>query len=142
MIFRNFSALLLIAALFGCASKELPELTLQQVPEALRKAFATSKKTFLKKNAESIAILISDKQYPAASLQLQALTGNPDLTDEQAKVVAAATVTINRTLQELADSVPPTAEPAPAQAQAATPIPNKEESAAAAAVLQHYIQTK
>jgi predicted small lipoprotein YifL len=142
MMLKLLGTLLMVAALVGCGRKGPPELTLEQVPPALRNAFANAKIALMRKNAESIAALVTDKQYAAAALQLQALSANTDLTDEQRNVVGAATITVNRTLQELAASIQPTAEAVPTQAQPAAAPPNKEEAAAAAAVLQHYIQTK
>lgn len=141
-MWRLFCALLIAAVLTGCGSKGPPELTLDQVPEAIRTAFATAKNSLVKTSAEGVAKLVSEKQYVAASLQLQALSANTDLTEEQRNVVAGATVAVNAALQELAATVQP-AEAAPAEGGAAPPPPaDKEEAAAAAAVLQNYQRTK
>ena len=139
----KFSSLIVLLALFvGCAQKGPPELTLEQVPEALRQAFATAKTSLLKTSAESTAKLVAEKQYAAASLQLQALSANTDLTDEQRRVIAGATIAVNAALQELAASVQPS-EATPAVPGSAAPSPSeKEDAAAAAAVLEHYKRTK
>ncbi|HEX7858868.1 MAG TPA: hypothetical protein VF773_00935 [Verrucomicrobiae bacterium] len=137
---RIFSLVVLAAMLVGCAKKGPTELTLEQVPEALRKAFASAN-NLLKTSADSVAKLVTEKQYAAASLQLQALAGNTDLTDEQRGVVSGATVAVNTALQEMAAAV---------QVEAATSAPGspappqaaKEDAAAAAAVLEHYKRTK
>ena len=139
-MFKLIGTLLIAAALIGCGKKGPIELTLDQVPEALRTAFATAKNSLIKKSAEGAAQLVADKQYTAASLQLQALAGNTDLSDEQRSVVAGATVAVNVALQELAASVPPP-EAAPEPGKPAPPPPT-EEAAAAAAVLEHYKRSK
>ena len=139
-MWRVLSALLIAAAMIGCGKKGPAELTLEQVPEALRQAFATAKNSLIKTTAESIAKLVGDKQYAAAALQLQALSANSDLTDEQRNVVAGATVAVNVALQELAASAQPS-EAAESGAPARAPAP-KEEAAAAAAVLEQYQRTK
>ena len=141
-MWKVVSTLLVAAALIGCAGKGPTELTLEQVPEALRQAFATAKSGLLKKSAESIAILVAEKQLAAASLQLQALAANTDLTDEQRSVVAGATVAVNAALQELAGSAVPAEASAPEAASSTSAHPPKEEAAAAAAVLDHYKRTK
>lgn len=144
---KILSTLLVMAviasALIGCGKKGPPELTMDQVPEALKAAFTTAKNSLLKKNAETIAELVASKQYAAASLQLQAIASNTDLTDEQRNVVAGATIVVNGALQELAASAQPAADEASAPS-AAPPVPaaSKEEAAAAAAVLEHYSRTK
>lgn len=133
--------LVVATALIGCGRKGPPELTLEQVPEALKAAFATARPA-MKTNADSVAKLVSDRQYAAASLQLQALSANTDLTDDQRNVVAGATIAVNSALQEMAASLQP-AEGAPAEGAApAAPPANKEEAAAASAVLEHYQRTK
>lgn len=140
-MWRVLSALMIAAVLVGCAKKGASELTLEQVPEAIRKAFATAKNSLIKTSAEGVAKLVEGKQYAAASLQLQALGANTDLTDEQRNVVAGATVAVNVALQELAASAQPAE--APAEGGAPAPAaPPKEEAAAAAAVLEHYQRTK
>ena len=142
MMCRFLSVLLIAAAMIGCGKKGAAVLTLDQVPEAIRTAFTTAKNSLLKTTAESIAKLVADKQYAAASLQLQALSANSDLTEEQRNIVAGATVAVNVALQEMAASVQ-APETAPVEgAPAAPPPPQKEEAAAAAAVLQHYQRTK
>ena len=141
-MWKVVSTLLIAAALIGCAGKGPTELTLEQVPEALRKAFATANSSLLKKSAESVATLVADKHLAAASLQLQALAANTDLTDEQRSVVAGATVAVNAALQELAASAAPAEAAAPEAATATSPQPPKEEAAEAAAVLDHYKRTK
>ncbi|MGZ8937698.1 MAG: hypothetical protein ACXW32_00650, partial [Limisphaerales bacterium] len=94
-MWRVLSALLIAAVLMGCGKKGPPELTLDQVPEAIRTAFATAKNSLVKKSAEGVAKLVAEKQYAAASLQLQALSANTDLTEEQRNVIAGATVAVN-----------------------------------------------
>jgi hypothetical protein len=130
-----------LVSLIGCGRKGPTELTLEQVPEALRKAFASAKSSLLKTSAESVAKLVTDKQLAAASLQLQALSGNTDLSEEQRNVVAGATVAVNAALQELAAATPAAEAPAPAPGQPAPPPPT-EEAAAAAAVLEQYKRSK
>ena len=140
---RIFSVLLMAAVLIGCGKKGPAELTLEQVPEAIRTAFATAKNSLIKTTAESIAKLVGDRQYAAAALQLQALSANTDLTDEQRSVVAGATVAVNGALQELAAAAEPAAtEEVPSGPKPAVPEASKEEAAAAAAVLEHYSRTK
>jgi hypothetical protein len=137
------SSLLITAALIGCSAKGPTELTLEQVPEALRQAFAPAKSSLLKRSAESVAKLVAEKQLALASLQLQALSANTDLNDEQRSVIAGATVAVNAALQELAASVAPeTSAPAPGPSAAPPPAPPTEEAAAAAAVLKEYQRTK
>src|SRR5688572_26441185 len=126
---RFVSLVMLMAVLVGCAKKGPTELTLEQVPEALRKAFASAK-SLLKTSAESVAKLVTEKQYAAASLQLQALAGNTDLTDEQRGVVSGATIAVNAALQEMAASVQVEAAPS-APGSPAPPRAAKEDAAAA-----------
>lgn len=141
-MWRVFSALLIAVVLMGCGKKGPPELTLDQVPEAIRTAFATAKNSLVKTSAEGVARLVAEKHYAAASLQLQALSANTDLTEEQRSVIAGATVAVNAALQELAATLEP-AETAPADGSTPPPPPaEKEEAAAAAAVLQNYQRTK
>lgn len=142
-MWRVFSTLFFAAILIGCARKGAPQLTLEEVPEALNKAFANARSA-VKKSAESTATLVAEKQYAAASLQLMALAGNHDLTGEQRAVVAGATVSVNTALQEIvaaAEAAPAPEQPGAPPKTAAPPI-DKEEAAAAAAVLQNYIRTK
>ena len=134
-----------ICALFvlacGCGKTGPVELSLEQVPEAIKGVFASARQA-LRTNAEGIAKLVIDKQYAAASLQLQAIAANSELSDEQRKVVAGATIAVNSKLQELAaaaETAAPNSEGVPASAP--TPVA-KEEAAAAAAVLEHHIRTK
>lgn len=125
----------------GCGKKGPPELTLEQVPDAIRTAF-TGARQALGTNAEGIAKLISQNQFAAASLQLQALAANTDLTDEQRNVLASATIAVNGKLQELAAAVQPPPEIAgPVPSATRAPVA-KEEAAAAAAVLEYHIRTK
>jgi predicted small lipoprotein YifL len=138
---RVLSALLIAATMIGCGKKGPEELTLEQVPEAIRKAFVTAKNSLVKTSAEGTAKLVEEKQYAAASLQLQALSANTDLTEEQRNVVAGATVAVNAALQELAASLQP-AEVAESEGAPKAAAPPKEEAAAAAAVLEHYQRTK
>lgn len=141
---RLIGALFLAVAMIACGTKGPPVLTLDQVPDALKTAFATAKTSLLKTNAESIAKLVAEKQYALASLQLQALTANTDLTDEQRNTVAGATVAVNAALQELAASATaaPLEETASPQAKPDAPQPSNEDAAAAAAALQYHIRTK
>lgn len=141
-MFRIVSALLIAAVLAGCGRKDLPELTLEQIPPALQQAFANAKNSLIRKNADSIAMLVTEKQLVAASLQLQALSANTDLTHEQRNIVGAAMITVNRALQELAESVAANPENLPTETQSSAPPAKQEEAAAAAALMQHYIQTK
>ena len=136
------SLLILGTILGGCAQKGPSQLTLEQVPAALRQAFASSKTKLLQTSAESAARLVAEKLYAAASLQLQALAGNTDLTDEQRSVVAGATIAVNAALQEIAAGVraPETAPNAPDTV--APPEASKDDAAAAKAVLEHYKRTK
>ena len=139
---KSFYLLTFLVLFAACARKGPAELTLDQVPAALRQAFATAKSSLLKTSAESTAKLVADKQYAAASLQLQALSANTDLTDEQRNIVAGATIAVNSALQELAASIQPP-EAAPAVSGSPTPpAANNEDAAAAAAVLEHYKRTK
>jgi predicted small lipoprotein YifL len=141
-MWKVFITLLIAAVMFGCGKKGPEELTLEQVPEAIRAAFTTAKNSLVKTSAEGVAKMVSEKQYAAASLQLQALSANTDLTEEQQRVVAGATVAVNTALQEMAASLQP-AEAAPVEGSTAPPPPApNEEAAAAAAVLQHYQRTK
>ena len=141
---KVLSTLLIAAVWIGCARKGAPELSLNQVPDALRQAFATARPA-VKTSAESTAMLVTEKQYAAASLQLQALAGNTDLTDPQRGVVAGATVAVNTALQEIiaaAEAAPAPEQSGAASSTTAVPPVDKEEAAAAAAVLQNYISTK
>ncbi len=141
---RFVASMIIVAALLGCGAKGPPELTLEQVPDALKAAFASARPA-VRTSAEGTGKLIAEKQYVPASLQLQSLMANPDLSDEQRSIVAGATVAVNRKLQELADSgsrdenVPQPAGSSPAQAP--TPVA-KEDAAAAAAALEYHIRTK
>ena len=131
----------LIALVCGCGKKGPPELSLDQVPEAIKGVFASSRQA-LRTNADGIARLVAEKQYVAASLQLQALAGNSDLSDQQRSVIAGATIAVNSKLQELAATAETRAAGAgPVPTSAPTPAA-KEEAAAAAAVLEHHIRTK
>jgi len=134
--------MLLAVAWAGCGRKGPPELTLEQIPEAIKAAFASAR-TALRTSADGVAKLVADQKYPAASLQLQALAANSDLTDEQRKVVAGATITVNSALQEQVAAMEAPVDPG--TAESARPVPTaaaKEEAAAAAAVLEHHIRTK
>lgn len=132
-------ALLIFASalLCGCGSKPPPPLAIEEVPAALRKEFASAK-TFVKKSAETIAQQVTKEEYAPASVQLQALTANTDITESQRDIASRALVAVNLKLQELAESIQPTAEGAPPSAPPASP----EKAAEAAAAQQHYILTK
>lgn len=139
---KIITIVMVATALMGCGPKGPPELTLEQVPEALKNAFATARPA-MKTNADSVAKLVSEKQYAAASLQLGALGANTQLTDDQRNIVAGATIAVNAALQEMAASLEPAAGEAPAEgAKPAAPPASKEDAAAAAAVLEHHIRTK
>lgn len=143
-MWKALSTLLIAATLMGCARKGALQLTLDEVPEALRKSFAMAR-SGVKTTAESTAKLVNDKQYVAASLQLQALGRNSDLTDEQRSTVAGATVAVNTALQEMvaaAETATAPDQPGSAPAATATSTVDKDEAAAAAAVLHNYISTK
>ena len=140
---RIFCPLVVAALLLGCGKSGPAQLTLEQVPEALKTAFADAKPAFLKTSATSIAKLVEDKHYAAASVQLHALAANTDLSDEQRDVVGGATVTVNAALQELAAVAVPEAGPSStATPTAPTVTPSQNEAAAAAAALEHHIRTK
>ena len=138
---RILCPLLIAALLLGCGKSGPVQLTLEQVPEALKTAFADAKPAFLKTSATSIAKLVEEKHYAAASVQLHALAGNTDLTDEQRDVVGGATIAVNAALQELAAAVPE-AGASPATATVPTVTPSQNDAAAAAAALEHHIRTK
>src|SRR5687768_2594406 len=140
---RIFCPLVVAALLLGCGKSGPAQLTLEQVPEALKTAFANAKPTFLKTSATSIAKLVEEKHYAAASVQLHALAGNTDLTDDQRDVVGGATIAVNAALQELAAAAAPEAGASPAATPHAPPVtPSQNEAAAAAAALEHHIRTK
>src|SRR5688572_25033952 len=102
---RMLLSLMLVAGVIaGCSKKGPPSLSLEQVPEAIRSAFASARQA-LRTNAEGIAKLVADKQYVPASLQLQALGATSDLSEEQRRVVAGATIAVNSKLQEMAGAV-------------------------------------
>jgi hypothetical protein len=140
----RLSLLLLAVLIFGaCSRNGPPSLTMEEVPAALIKAFQTARMQ-VKKNGESVAQLIRNKQYVAASIQLQALLSNPDLSKEQRDVASSALLTVNETLQSQAAVTQPTtaaedgnATPKP-PAQAVSP----DDAKAAAAALEHYRATK
>lgn len=136
---RAFFSLAMVMFLVACGQKGPPPLTLDQVPEALRKSFASARLQ-PKKNAEAVAALVADKQYAVASIQLQALLEAADISREQRDTVSAALVTVNETLAQIAGATEPTkaGEEALAPAPAATPQQVEE----AKAVRQHYIMTK
>ena len=140
---RIFYPLLIATLLMGCGKTGPAQLALEEVPGALKTAFANARPAFLKTSATSIAKLVEDKHYAAASVQLHALAGNTDLTDEQRDVVGGATVAVNAALQELAAAAVPEPGAPPATApKAQTAAPSQDEAAAAAAALEHHIRTK
>jgi hypothetical protein len=143
---RIASVLGLCLALFtGCSKKGPPELTLDQIPAALTAAFASGS-SLLKQNAEGIVKLLEQKQYAAASVQLQALSSNTTLTDEQRIIVGGATIALNAFLQQQVAAFQEEPAPDAAAAQSAKPSAppaiSREEAAAAAAAAEHYVRTK
>lgn len=133
-------AAVVLLVLAGCSRNGPAELSLSEIPAAMRTAFATAR-TALRTNAEGVTTLVTGKQYAAASLQLQALAANADISDSQRSVVAGATVAINAALQEQAAAL----EAQAGNAEGAKPEqsqPSKEDAAAATAVLEHHIRTK
>jgi hypothetical protein len=92
-------ALLIVAC--GCTREEgpPPPLTLNELPEALEKAFAKAKPQ-ASEPVKSLMAALQDKDYSKALIALQTVTAVPGLNKEQAKVVAAGLVTLNNALQE------------------------------------------
>jgi hypothetical protein len=134
----------LTVLLAGCAKQGPPPLTLEESPDAIVQAFKAARMQ-PKKNAEGIALLIKEKQYMAANIQLQALISNPELSEEQRSVLASASIAVNEMLQTIAATAAP--ELAPAEEPGAAPRPaapqvSEDEAKAAAAAIQHYRMTK
>jgi hypothetical protein len=138
-----FALMMAVGLVFpGCSKSGPPPLTLEEIPAAITAAFKTGKLQ-PKKNAEAIAKLISEKQYAIASIQLQALLSNPDLTPEQREVLSSSFRTVSETLQAQVASVDPGAAPAEGGSPKPPPQPvTREEAAAAAAAIEHYRATK
>jgi hypothetical protein len=131
----------LLMLAIACGRSGPKPLTLEEIPAALSNAFASSS-LLVKQNAQSIGKLVTQKQYAAATIQLQTLLPL-QITGEQRNVASAALATLNEILQQQvasASSAPPEA----GVSKSSTPIPSatKEEAAAAAEVMNHYIRTK
>ncbi len=142
MIIRMRSAICFLVLLLalGCGAKNPPPLTLEEIPAAMKKSYASARLQ-TKKNAEAVAKLIEEKQYAVASIQLQGLLQTEGLNDDQRNVTSAALTTINALLAQVVGE----AEPAPAGGDAPPPPKvemNQQDVEAAKAVRQHYIRTK
>lgn len=132
-------AFLFILFCVGCDRSTGPKpLALEEIPGALRQAFQPAR-LLVKQGAESIAKLVEQKQYAAATIQLQSLLPQ-ELSDQQREVASAALQTLNQKLQELAATVQPS-EDGSAPKPPSEPV-KAEEAAAAAAVMDQYIRTK
>jgi len=135
-------AVLLTLLPAGCGGKSGPPvISLEELPAAITKSFASAG-VLVKQNSGGIAELIQQKQYAAASIQLQAFMANPDLTADQRGVMSSAMAAVSQALQEQAASLQPPEEGADAPAKSPAVPVAQEEAAAAAAALDHYRATK
>jgi hypothetical protein len=91
--------LLLLLGL-GCSRNSPPPtpFTEAELPGALEKAF-TAAKPQAKELATQVVTSVQAKDYSKAFWGIQTLAGAPDLTKDQAKVTARATLTISSLLQ-------------------------------------------
>jgi hypothetical protein len=84
----------------GCNRNHPPPapLTVEELPGALEKAF-TAAKPQAKELATQVVTSVQAKDYSKAFWGIQTLAGAPDLTKDQVKVTARATLTISSLLQ-------------------------------------------
>jgi len=131
-----------LAAVFfiGCSRQQLKPLAVEEIPTALSNAFKPAH-LLVRQNAEGIAKLVIEKQYPPASIQLQTLLSQ-ELSKEQRDTASASLVTLNQILQEQAATLQTSAPEGSPQNTAPKQSAKKEEAEAAAAVMQNYIRTK
>jgi len=95
-------ALLLMALLAGACDRTVPPptpLTEQEFSGVVESAFVSAKPPQAKELATAMVAAFKAKDYPKAFESLQALVVVPDLSKEQANVVARASLTINALLQ-------------------------------------------
>jgi len=135
--------LILAAALLlsGCSRHSGPKpLTLEEIPGALSNSFKSAH-LLMKQNAMGIAKQVQDKQYAAATIQLQAILPQ-ELSNDQREVASASLQTLNGILAQQAATIAPET----ASEEAPTKRPkvevSKEEATAAEEVRQHYLRNK
>lgn len=125
--------------LTGCGGNDtspLEPIALADIPAALSAAF-TNAEPALRQSAEEIAGSIHSGNFPAASIGLSRLFGNPGLDQPQQTLTLRAMTTVNQELQNMVNPANPDASGTPA-----SPPPNPQQAAEAAAALQYYQSTK
>ena len=96
----HFALLFVLAFGVGCNRSSAPPtpLTVEELPGAIEKAFSTAKPQ-AKELATQVVTCVQAKDYSKAFWGIQTIAGVPDLTKDQIKVTARATLTINSLLQ-------------------------------------------
>ena len=99
---KSISLLVLVLATFlasGCGDSTQPPtaISMDQIPTELGKAFASAKGDA--KELSGLAVTaVQSKEFPKASMVLQALARRSELDTSQSRVVAGAAMTINAAL--------------------------------------------
>jgi hypothetical protein len=96
-----FALVSVFACFLGCSKVPDPPpeaFTAEELPGAVEKAF--SGKPELKELADQFVASFKAKNYPKAFEQMQKLTGQLNLSKEQALALARATLTVNTLLQQ------------------------------------------
>ncbi|MGV3772825.1 MAG: hypothetical protein ACO1QB_07985, partial [Verrucomicrobiales bacterium] len=133
----RFFALILVGlatTLGGCAKPPEP-LTVEEIPPRMAAVFETAK-FHIKKTSDAIIVLVKARQWPGASMQLQALLSNTTLTQEQRDTASRALMAVNLLIQEQAETVQPEPTDSTTEANPRLPVApsaTPEEAAAAAA---------
>ena len=149
---RVLISLVAVVVLVACGGAPPAPLSLEEIPAALQKAFASGKEE-TRLVIEGVAKQIERKQLGPASFQLQNMLEDRSLTKDQSALIARALITVNQKLneqievQEAAVAATPSAAMPKARPQAAPELPSEDQAdpqAAAAARLQReiYRQTK
>jgi uncharacterized coiled-coil protein SlyX len=129
-------------ALFGAcekASQALPPLALEELAGAFQQAFQGAPAE-ARRSADAVVERLKAKDFPTASLQLNALSAFQGLSAEQQSVVARARVTVGEQLQNQAQGVEQAAQDA--AAKGTPPPPATPEQQQAAEALRQYRATK
>lgn len=121
------------------ASQAPPPLALEELPAAFQQAFQGAPAE-ARRSADAVVERLKAKDFPTASLQLNALSAFQGLSPEQQSVVARARVTVGEQLQSQAQGVEQAAQEA--AANGTPPPPATPEQQQAAEALRQYRATK
>ena len=149
---RNLVALVAVVILVACGGAPPAPLSLEEIPAALTKAFATGKEE-TRMVIQGVTKQIERKQLGPAAFQLQNMLEDRSLTKDQSALIARALISVNQKLneqiemQEAAVAATPSAAMPNARPQAAPELPSENQAdpqatAAAQQMREIYRRTK